>query len=291
MKVAARFEALLANLTLTDDQKKDGEVKHAGVRKCLNSYYFGSSSETENSLLVGSWGKGTRIRPPRDIDILFSLPSSVYDRYTSRPGNKQSQLLQEVKNVLAATYASTDMRADGQVVVVPFSSFAVEVVPAFKLTDGKYWICDTNSGGSYKKFDPVAEKKNIADSNESTNNNTRDLIRMLKRWQYYCSVPLKSFWLELLAIKFLGQWPNKGKSTVYYDWMIRDFFEWLCNQKNSYHIVPGTYEVFGIGDSWHSRAESALIRARKGCEYELSEKPYSAGTEWQKIFGDFIPTG
>src|SRR5204863_93608 len=84
-----------------------------------------------------------RVRPPRDIDVLFALPYAVYHRYEGKTGNKQSQLLQEVKNVLAQCYTVTKMRGDGQVVVIPFATQSVELVPAFSLTDGKYWVCDT----------------------------------------------------------------------------------------------------------------------------------------------------
>src|SRR5438067_160515 len=102
MTVSQRFDKFLANIRLTTDQEKDGITKHSGVRKCLNLHYYNNTSESENSMLVGSWGKRTRVRPPRDIDVLFILPNSVYRRFESRPGNKQSQLLQEVKSVLAA---------------------------------------------------------------------------------------------------------------------------------------------------------------------------------------------
>lgn len=290
MEVSTRFDKLLSNLTLTDPQKEDGITKHKGVRKTLNEHYYNSSSESANSMLVGSWGKGTRIRPPRDIDLMFVLPHEVYERYYWKTGNKQSQLLQEVKGVLEDAYYSTSMKADGQVILVSFLSYAVEVVPSFKI-NGEYLICDTNDGGKYKKFDPESEKENISKSNDATNNNTRDLVRMLKRWQSYCSVPMKSFWLELLSIKFLEQWQYKGNSSVFYDWMIRDFFKWLTENPYKYLVVPGTYELVGIGNAWLSKAESAYSRAKKASEYEAAKKPYTAGEEWQKIFGDFIPIG
>src|SRR6266516_1703709 len=72
--VSARFAALLENMKLTSAQASDGETKHKNVRGCLNAHYFLSSSETANSRLVGSWGKATRVRPPRDVDVLFELP-------------------------------------------------------------------------------------------------------------------------------------------------------------------------------------------------------------------------
>jgi len=41
----------------------------------------------------------------------------------------------------------------------------------------------------------------------------------MKCWQGYCSVPIKSFWLELLAVQFLDSWKHRGESKTYYDWM------------------------------------------------------------------------
>ena len=90
-----------------------------------------------------------------------------------------------------------------------------------------------------------------------------------------------------------GSWQHKGNSSVYYDWMVRDFFYFLKNKSQwSSVYVPGTYEVITLGDTgWQSRAETAYNRAVKATEYEASEMPYSAGGEWQKIFGTDIPTG
>jgi tRNA nucleotidyltransferase (CCA-adding enzyme) len=181
MDVSERFNALLNQFKLTPAQQEDGRTKHAGVRSTLNAHYYGTSSQYANSLLVGSWGKSTAIRPPRDVDVMFVLPFSVYERFQKVTGNKQSQLLQEVKGVLQRTYTSTTMRADGQIIIVPFASYAVEVVPAFLLQSGQYYICDTNGGGSYKTVDPVAEEKAVTALDTKTNGNARNLIRMMKR--------------------------------------------------------------------------------------------------------------
>lgn len=294
MTVGQRFDQLISNLTLTDSQREDGITKHTGVRQTLNWHYYTQWSGSANSFLVGSWGKSTQIRPPRDIDIMFVLPQATYEKYEKADGNKQSQLLQEVKRVLAASYPNTAMKADGQVVIVPFTTYAVEVVPAFHFFQEVYRICDTNGGGSYRYVNPDAECRNVQASNDDSNGNTRHLIRMLKRWQEHCSVPMKSFWLELLAIDFLRSWQYKGHSTTYYDWMTRDFFTSLAEKGTwSYSTlsVPGTNESISIGNAWASRAESARDRAKKATDYESQSMPNSAGDEWQKIFGQDIPTG
>lgn len=300
MTTWSRFRQFGSNLMLTEDQRADGRTKHSGVRSCLNQWYYGVSSGASNSLLVGSWGKSTEIRPPRDIDVLFVLPDSVYKRFEERPWgtNKQSELLQEVKRVLSASYPRTRMRGDGQVVVVSFDSYAVEVVPAFEERDllfgnttGRYRICNTADGGSYTATDPKAEIAHVRKSDEKTNGNTRALIRIAKKWQEHCNVPLKSFCLELLAVEFLDGWSNADKSEVYYDWMCRDFFAHLVNRAGwlSCVTVPGTSERISLGFEWKSRAESAHARAVRACGYERDEEPVLAGLEWQKIFGDDMP--
>lgn len=289
MNVTDRFTTFLNNIALTETQQADGATKRESVCKILNSKYYSSASGTDNSFYIGSWGKRTRIRPPRDVDVLFKLPYSVYERFQQKPGNKQSQLLQEVKNALLASFPKTDIRGDGPVVMVPFQSYAVELLPGFLLQNGQYWIPITANGGSYKTFDPDAEIKHIQESNTKTNGNTRDLVRMLKCWQAHCAVPLKSFYLELLAVKFLDQWAHAGQSKTYYDWMTRDFFGWLVTQAWSTVYVPGTRESLSLGDAWRSKAGSAHDRAAKATQYDAGNMPYSAGEEWQKVFGIDIP--
>ncbi len=289
MTVNKRFSELLANISLTEKQLSDGAACRESVIGCLNSAYWSSSSVSARSLSVGSWGKFTRIRPPRDVDVVFQLPYEVYQRFELRTGNRQSQLLQEVKGHLQNRFYSTAIKGDGPVVLVPFAAFSVEVIPAFIRNDQKYSVCMTDNGGRYKAADYSAEIDHISKSNTDTNSNTRELIRMLKCWQGYCNVPIKSFWLEITAVNFLNQWEYRGKTRVYYDWMIRDYLQYLVDNINSYIFVPGTYELMNIGYKWISKANSALSRAASACKYENDNMPYSAGTEWRGIFGTDMP--
>lgn len=287
--VTKRFRKFHNNVLLTTDQREDGKTKHEGVRKCLNSHYYGSASSTAHSFLVGSWGKYTRVRPLRDIDVYFVLPYSVYERFEEHAGNKQSALLQEVKNVLGKTYSTSRMRGDGQVVVVDFTSISVEIVPVFLLKNGQYYVCNTSNGGSYMTADPKAEAKRISDIHSDTNNNLRRVIRMLKAWQCYRNVPLKSFYIELLAADFLKTSEWRKQDYFYYDWIMRDFFKYLKTKANGIIIVPGTYEVIHLGDDWLGRCERAYDRSVEACDYEKDNYVALAGEKWQKIFGNQIP--
>lgn len=285
MRVAGRFDNFVGELRISPAQAIDGQTKHRGVRKALNAAYWGVDSETANSMLIGSWGKSTQIRPPRDVDVLFQLPDEVYYQFEERAWNRQSQLLQEVKEVLEETYPQTEISTDGQVVVVPFESYGVEVLPAFLLQGGGFWLCDTNDGGSYRKGDPVAEQADIDFVDGVTKGNARRLIRMLKRWQDHCNVPMKSFWIEIASTVFLRQWPYCTKGSVYHDWVIRDFFGFLIKYGGGFVRLPNMPEWQPIGWNWWSRAKSAYDRASKACALESDNRFYAAEAEWQKIFG------
>jgi hypothetical protein len=287
--VRGRFSRFLLNLAITHAQRDDGETKQAGVRACLNRHYWDSTSETANSMLIGSWGKRTQVRPPRDVDILFLLPPAVYHRLQRRDGNRQSQLLQEVKEVLAGTYSQTRMRGDGQVIVIPFNSTPVEVSPAFRCDDGSILICDANDGGRYKLSTAEFEERDFNQSDIYRRGNTRALSRMLKQWQREHNVPLKSFMIERLAVHFLGQWPHSHQDVFWYDWMIRDFFAWLLRYVNGTLHMPGTRELIPLGDDWQFRAERAYGHALSACENEYGNYGALAGDDWQKIFGTEIP--
>jgi len=291
--VVRRFEAFASSLWLTDRQLEDGVTKFKGITTRLNSAYRDTQSSTENAFLIGAWGKNTSIRPPRDVDMYYVLPNEVYHRYEAYGSgvNKQSALLQEVKRKLIDSYPRSVIKGDGPVVIADFSGWTVELVPAFlwDASERSYIVCNTKDGGSYITTMPYHEIENINAADERSNGNARPLIRMLKCWQANCSVPIKSFHLELLAIRFLDQWLYKAFSFMYYDWMCRDFFQWMLTRVNGLVLTPGTAEINWLGNAWQSRAESAYTRAARACQFEQDDMMLSAGDEWQKIFGTDIP--
>ncbi len=111
---------------------------------------------------------------------------------------------------------------------------------------------------------------------------------MLKCWQGYCKVPIKSFWLELVAIEFLARWQWAGYSKLYYDWMVGDFLAYLVGRACTVIYVPGTCEAIYLGHDWKSKAESARDRAQRACHNEANSLTALACEELQKIFGGFI---
>ncbi len=104
--------AFLENLKITEDQANVVENRHRGVVSCLIRGYWNSSDTSMNRILIGSWGKFTRVRPPRDVDILFALPAGV-TVIRAKLGQSAVATLAG-SEVLASGYISADRRSRGR---------------------------------------------------------------------------------------------------------------------------------------------------------------------------------
>jgi hypothetical protein len=287
--VTERFRRFHADVQPSTAEANDAIAKQLGVRQSLQRTYWGATSDNPPGFIVGSWGKRTMIRPSNDIDVFMQLPLEVYTRVEGLAGNKQSALLQEVKNSLVTTYWQTDMRGDGQVVVVNFNTIKVEVVPVFRWgNDGAWLMPDTNNGGRWRIVYPDAEGFALDRADVIGSRNCRPLIQVAKSWKYHCNVPIKSFHLEQLVADFVSNYAHRDQGYFYYDWFIRDFLFFLCGKRNASIYAPASNEMVGIGDAWYSRAATAYDRAVKACEYEREDYIVLAGEEWQKLFGTRI---
>ncbi len=157
------------------------------IAKKLNNKYYGLTSDTSSHMyIVGSVGRNTAVKNASDLDIIFDLPSSVYTRFNNHEGNGQSELLQEVKSVLKERYPNTTMRGDGQVVVIEFTAYTVELVPGFKQTNDTFKYPDTHDGGSWKYTDPISEQDECAACDTRSNKNYYNfchIVRCLRKKQ------------------------------------------------------------------------------------------------------------
>ncbi len=276
---------------LTDPQKDDAKTKTKSVCETVHAKYYPTLAyDGSTKLLIGSYGKHTNIRPPKDIDIIFRMPESEFARFDGLSGNKQSQLLQEVRGLLKDKFSTTEeIRAFGKVIVINFSegTHTVELLPAWQLPSGSYKIPNTENGGSWDIWNPLAEFQNI-DESSTASKHTRSLIRMLKAWVRTCGVPLKSFMVEILVVDYLKQKFNNEVSVGYTD-LTLGFFEFLKTKRNSSVFSPASGSSINLGEDWFSRAESAYSRAERAVAYEREEKMRNASLEWQKVFGGDFP--
>lgn len=285
--VIPHFNTFLNELELSADDRKDADGKAERVARSLFAKYYPNRLMFDPNcyMKVGSYGKNTACASDTDLDLLFILPNEVYWRIDKLTGNKQSALLQEVKNSLLLTFPRTPLRADGQIIQAPFGTYHVEVLPTFKRDDGTFLTAHTSNGGSWRNSNPAEEYRLLQTIDTATAGKVTHLTKMLKAWKHECNVDIKSISLEVLATVFVDQWQWRDQSIYYYDWMIRDFFAFMLQYVNGWTLVPGTTDQIQLGNGWVSKCQTAYDRSLKVCAYEHGDYQFAAQAEWQKIFG------
>ncbi|EPE9901124.1 conserved hypothetical protein [Flavobacterium psychrophilum] len=308
MSTSSRFDTFINNIKLSSTQYDDATTKYNNVCKALHNYYYPNLTYNGSTkFLIGSYGKNTAISPPGDIDVIFKIPYATYERFSKNKTGPRG-LLNEIKSILDKTFTTTErIKPNGMVVDVAFTTFNIEVLPAFEWTisdwNGTFTVPDTSIGstflpssidfgnvgtnyGRWKRIEPRKEINELNNSNTQNKNNTKNLVMMMKQWIVFCSVPIKSVVIERLAIEFLRYYEHNNKSSVYYDYLVRDFLSYLLNKENATVFMPGLNENIQIGSSWLSKTQTASSRAIKACEYEAAKKDFDAAYEWKKIFGN-----
>ncbi|HBM3123605.1 TPA: nucleotidyltransferase [Klebsiella oxytoca] len=292
MGLAEWFCGFCSNLTV-----KDGgtiSFRYKNLTKRLNTDYWGSSSDTNHSLYVGSYGRNTATQGFSDLDMIFQLPYSEYLKYNGYLGNGQSALLQSVKRSIEKTYSNTNIRGDGQVIQVPFmDGITFEVVPAFINNDNSYTFPDANGGGRWRKTNPRPEIAAMKLRNNVTNRNLVHLCRMARAWRRKWDVPIGGLLIDTLAYQFIENWPHRDKSYLYYDFMSRDFFKWLAEQDASKEFwrAPGSGQyVYGKG-LFQYKAKRCYNISLEAIEHEMAtpKREWSAKQKWREIYGTTFP--
>ena len=288
MGLAEWFCGFCSNLTV-----KDGgtiSTRYRNITKRLNTDFWDSSSDTSHSLYVGSYGRNTATQGLSDLDMIFQLPYSEYQKYNSYLGNGQSALLQAVKRSIEKTYATTSIRGDGQVILVPFNDgITFEVVPAFLNVSDSYTFPDANGGGRWRITNPKPEISAMRLRNNITNNNLVQLCRMARAWKRKWDVPISGLLIDTLAYQFIENWAHRDNSYLYYDLMSRDFFKWMADQDTSkeYWKAPGSGQyVYGKG-LFQYKAKRCYNISLEAIEHEMAtpKREWSAKQKWREIYG------
>lgn len=278
-------------------QVQDGgtiSTRYKAITQRLNTDFWSTTSNTAHSLYVGSYGRNTAIQGFSDLDIIFQLPYSFYEQYNRYVSNGQSALLQSVKSSIEKTYSKTSIRADGQVILVPFTDgITFEVVPAFINEDDSYTYPDSNDGGRWRTTNPKPEIKAIRTRNANCNDNLIPLCRMMRAWKQKWNVPIGGLLVDTLAYQFIKNYTYRDKSYFYYDFMCRDIFKWLAEQdeKQEFWRAPGSGQsVYGKG-LFQNKAKRNYNISLAAIAHETAKpkQEWSAKQKWREIFGTPFP--
>jgi hypothetical protein len=162
-----------------------------------------------------------------------------------------------------------------------------EIVPAFVNKDESYTYPDSNDGGKWRITNPKPEIEAIRKANTEYNGNLKNLCRMARAWKEKWSVLMGGLLIDTLAYQFLRDWNHRTDSYTYYDWMTRDFFEFVKNQDEDkiYWLAPGSGQYVWKKGDFHYKAKRAYNLSIEAIDYEERDMPYSANGKWREIYG------
>jgi len=291
MGVGEDFKSFCNNLAVTNRQSISD--RYELISRRFNLEFWNTDSRTSHSIYAGSFGRNTATGKTSDVDMIFWLPVSYYNTYNAYSGNGQSALLQLVRNALRKTYPTTQTGADGQVVVVSFQdNITFEILPAFVNRDDSFTYPDSNGGGSWRTTNPRPEISEINRLDKECNGNLKNLCKMARAWKKKWDVPISGLLIDTLAYYFIRGYEYRDKSYLYYDFMSRDFFEYLRSQPTDkqYWLSPGANQYVWRKGAFEYKALRCKNIAVEACSYQSETYGWTARQKWREVYGTEFPT-
>ena len=115
---------------------------------------------------------------------------------------------------------------------------------------------------------------------------------MARAWKARWDVPISGLLIDTLAYAFIESWAYRDKSYLYYDWMSRDFFEFLAQQDatQTYWRSPGAGQYVWRVGNFEYRATRCRNIARDAITYAGKDQVWAARHSWREIYGTSYPS-
>lgn len=281
------FKAFRENLMVRN--ASDISSAYTNITTRLNKDFWNSESGSMHCRQIGSYGRRTAIHGISDLDMAFEFPWTLYEKYRDYEGNGPSALLQEVRKSLKTRYPNTEIKGDGQVVVISFSCFVVEVLPVFvdNAVDG-YLFPDSNDGGSWKICKPFKEMDAVDKRNSETNRNYKHVCKMVRAWKNNHGVSMSGMLIDTLIYNFFSQNTNyNDKSYGGYAELFVSIFTYLGGLNlQEYWAAPVSGQCVHSSGKFQTKAKKAAAKCQEAVNAEKESKKAKL---WREVFGRQFP--
>jgi hypothetical protein len=197
------MNTLLDRIKLKNEEVEQVNNAHDHLLSVLNGKASqGSLPTAKNFILIGSYARNTKITPLDDVDIFYVIGKAnrvngdwhtIMDcdftfgqDYLDANNNISSlKILNLLKKEIDATYTSSEIRRDGEVVNLFLSSYGVgfDIAPVFEITNEDYFLMPEGKGlHKWKKTNPLIDHATMEELNERHNYVLKDLILIMKYW-------------------------------------------------------------------------------------------------------------
>ena len=283
------FDTFRRRLELSDTEQADTSRRHTEVREQIRSTF-----DISTDFLTGSYGRRTKTKPLKDVDIFFVLGPKAKDWRDKAP----RVLLDAFRDCLVAKYGKDAVDDGRRCVTVEFDKknptaegkvLSIDAVPAFAVKD--YYEIPDRHLGTWIKSNPKIHTDQATAKNKSLDDKWVPLVKMLKRWNRSAGDIIKpSFLVEVMAHGLVD-----GPFTTYQS-EVRRFFAAAESGVMSDWPDPAGYgppvsdqmtaEKRQVAQAAFRKAETQAAVAMR---LEKQGKHGEAIAAWQEIMGKYFP--
>jgi Second Messenger Oligonucleotide or Dinucleotide Synthetase domain len=284
------FKAFKSRLELrTGEQARASNIQKE-VRDLIAKHFT-----VDRDFLTGSYGRHTKTRPLKDVDIFFVLNRDKESKYLDKPLN----LLQDVRKVLAPIYGEDKVKIGRRSVCVdlPYDPndedkiISIDVVPAFQ--NGTYYRIPDKVLGKWIYTDPEIHAAKTTAANKAFDGEWKPMVKMIKKWNETQGKPIKpSFLIEVMALQIL--YPPFSGGYIY---ELKSFFATAADR-----IAETWNDPAGLGAPVSDQMDTARITLARqklaeagkyldqAIQLERNGNQGGALRIWRdNIFGDMFP--
>lgn len=279
------FNNLASWVAPTATETASAASHRSSIEACLKTN-FGMTA----FLKTGSFGHNTSVRSCSDIDYFAVIP-------TANLKENSSSTLHAIRSVLAARFPRTLVTVRSPAVVIPFGTSTGErheITPADfirRTGDGHniYDIPDRYQG--WMKSSPSVHNSWVNGINGRLNYKVKPLIRMLKAWNYYRDVGIRSFYLELRVAEYAAT-----QSSIIYKHDVSLALHALRGKGLASMQDPAAISgliapcTTVVKPTALSKIDTALSRTSKALEAEKKGDIAGAFYWWGLVFNGFFPS-
>lgn len=279
------FSDFLVKLRATTAETVATASHRASIEACLRTN-FGLNRFTR----IGSFGNGTNVSGYSDVDYLACIP-------TNQLTNSSTYSLNKVRNALVLRFPNMGIGVRCPAVSCPFGEYKsedTEVVVADYVKDENgfkiYEIADGNDG--WMQVCPDAHNAYVKYVDDQLGGKVKPLIRLIKAWKFYQSVPISSFYLEMRVAKYAST-----EKAIIYDIDVKNVLEQLRNNGLaamqdpmgfSGYIYPCKTQALQVDAL--SKLNTAATRAEKAWLAKDKNDLKGAFEWWQLLYNDKFPS-
>lgn len=290
MTIEEFFKNLASKLELTKSESDRISRKHNMLREKLCE-----KLSVEDDFLTGSYARNTMIRPEDDdkFDVDFFLAFSKKDYGESELPDLLSMVnnaLEQIKNDDADIEEIQEQKRS--IGVVYKDNFQIDIVPAIQIEkDKRYKIFDRNTLQAVES-NPKLHGSNLTSANETSESGgvkrLVPIVKLLKSWKRGKCDYVKSFHLEMLAVKILGDEEissySQGLSKFFVNAIQNLQSTGMKDPANEENIIDKYLDDDGNRDEILNLIADEKKIMEKAIEFENKGEDDNAIKEWKKIF-------